>query len=160
MRDDFSSETKDLLARRVGFRCSNPNCRKPTSGPQTDPKKSINVGVASHITTASLGGKRYNPNLTSEERKNPNNGIWLCQTCGKLVDNDEVRYTVELINKWKSLSEQAALLDIETNPQGHYTNNSTVISINQSGGQTAKTIINQKPSKRTFKPHKDLINIG
>ena len=158
MRDDFSQETKDLLAKRVGFRCSNPNCRKLTSGPQTDSERTINVGVASHITAASSGGKRYNPNLTPEERKSPNNGIWLCQTCGKLVDNDEVRYTIELLNKWKNLSEQAALLDIETNNSyGNFTDNSTVISLNQSGGQTAKTIVNQRPSKRSFKPHKDLI---
>lgn len=158
IRDDFSNDTKDLLARRVGFRCSNPNCRKPTSGPQEDTNKSINVGVAAHITAASPGGKRYNLHLTPEERKSPSNGIWLCQTCAKLIDNDEIRYTVDLINKWKVLSEQAALLDIENNNQsGHYTDNSTVVSINQSGGQTAKTIINQKQIRRTFKPHKDLI---
>lgn len=28
MRDDFSQRTKDLLANRVGWKCSNPNCRK------------------------------------------------------------------------------------------------------------------------------------
>ena len=26
MRDDFSQATKDLLANRVGWKCSNPNC--------------------------------------------------------------------------------------------------------------------------------------
>ena len=31
MRDDFSAATKELLARRVGFKCSNPGCRQPTS---------------------------------------------------------------------------------------------------------------------------------
>lgn len=30
MRDDFSQTTKDLLANRVGWKCSNPNCRKAT----------------------------------------------------------------------------------------------------------------------------------
>jgi hypothetical protein len=33
MRDDFTQSTKELLARRVNLRCSNPGCRKPTSGP-------------------------------------------------------------------------------------------------------------------------------
>ena len=56
MRDDFDKETKETLARRVGYLCSNPSCRKPTSGPQTDPAKAINLGVAAHITAASLGG--------------------------------------------------------------------------------------------------------
>jgi hypothetical protein len=32
-RDEFLDDTKDLLAKRVGMRCSNPNCRQPTSGP-------------------------------------------------------------------------------------------------------------------------------
>ena len=49
LRDDFTQNTKELLARRVGFRCSNPDRRKPTSGPQDDPRGSVNIGVASHI---------------------------------------------------------------------------------------------------------------
>lgn len=32
MRDDFSQTTKDLLINRVGWKCSNPNCRKATRG--------------------------------------------------------------------------------------------------------------------------------
>jgi hypothetical protein len=27
MRDDFSERTKEILAGRVGYRCSNPECR-------------------------------------------------------------------------------------------------------------------------------------
>jgi hypothetical protein len=53
MRDDFDEKTKEILSRRVGLRCSNPNCRKLTTGPQTDPSKAINIGVAAHITVAS-----------------------------------------------------------------------------------------------------------
>ena len=32
IRDDFTSATKELLANRVGRRCSNPACRKLTCG--------------------------------------------------------------------------------------------------------------------------------
>ena len=39
MRDDFSNQTKELLAKRVGFRYSNPSCRQHTSGPQSKNKK-------------------------------------------------------------------------------------------------------------------------
>lgn len=115
-RDDFSLQTKETLAKRVGMRCSNPNCRQLTSGPQVDPQKVINVGVAAHITAASPGGPRYDPNLTNEQRQSIENGIWLCQTHGKLVDNDELRYPVEMLQKWKALSEEAALLAIEGGP--------------------------------------------
>jgi hypothetical protein len=64
MRDDFPTLIKEMLAKRVGYRCSNPGCRKPTSGPQEDPSKAVNVGVAAHITAASPNGPRYDPSLT------------------------------------------------------------------------------------------------
>lgn len=113
MRDEFPSDVVELLARRVGVRCSNPNCRLPTSGPRTDPTKSINVGVAAHITAASRGGPRYDEGMSSEQRRCGENGIWLCQTCGKLVDNNPRRYATELLRQWKRLAEEAALLAIE-----------------------------------------------
>lgn len=116
MRDEFSNQTKELIAKRVGFRCSNPRCHQPTSGPQVDPAGSINIGVAAHITAAAPGGPRHNSSLTSEQRKSPNNGIWLCQKCGKLIDSDEVRYSVEKLVEWKSLAETAALQDLEVRP--------------------------------------------
>jgi hypothetical protein len=56
MRDDFDAKTKETLARRVGYRCSNPDCGKLTSGPQEDPTKVLNIGVAAPITAAPLGG--------------------------------------------------------------------------------------------------------
>jgi len=113
-RDDFTQETKDRLAKRVGFRCSSPECRKPTVGPRSQSSENVNIGVAAHICAAAKGGKRYNANMTPEERKSIHNGIWLCQNCAKLIDNDENRYTVSLINLWKSYAEELALLEIQT----------------------------------------------
>ena len=117
MRDDFPLPVKETLAKRVGFRCSNPGCRKPTSGPQEDPAKSVNIGVAAHTTAASSDGPRYNPALSSEARKDATNGIWLCHSCGKLVDNDKDRYKVDILQHWKTLSESAALRALESSPQ-------------------------------------------
>lgn len=113
MRDDFKADVKDLLAKRVGMKCSNPNCRRTTSGPQEDPKRVLNVGVAAHIAAASKGGPRYDERMSPDERASEANGIWLCQTCAKLIDNDEARYDVGLLHQWRKLSEEAALLDIE-----------------------------------------------
>jgi hypothetical protein len=112
MRDDFTEDVKRTIAARVGYRCSSPTCRAPTSGPQADPSKSLNVGVASHITAASPGGPRFDPALTPEERRHANNAIWLCQTCGKLVDNDKLRFTEEELRRWKQQAEGEALLRI------------------------------------------------
>ncbi|MCK2184103.1 hypothetical protein [Halomonas getboli] len=37
------------------------------------------------------------------------NGIWLCQSCAKLIDNDESRYPVALLRQWKVEAEAGAL---------------------------------------------------
>src|ERR1044071_8555018 len=112
MRDDFTEDVKRAVAARVGYGCSSPTCRAPTSGPQVDSSKSLNVGVASHITAASPGGPRYDPALTPEERRHADNAIWLCQTCGKLVDNDKLRFTEEELRRWKREAEGEALLRV------------------------------------------------
>jgi hypothetical protein len=108
MGDDFAEPVKRALASRVGNLCSNPDCRALTSGPQEDPAKALNIGVAAHITAASAGGPRYDPDLLPEERSGPSNGVWLCQNCAKLVDNDPARFTVDLLSGWKSTAEAEA----------------------------------------------------
>lgn len=108
MREEFTVATKDLLARRVGFLCSNPECRQPTSGPQVDASKTVNLGVAAHISAASPGGPRYEPELSSEQRADSSNGIWLCQACAKLIDNDATRFTRVVLEGWKRAAERAA----------------------------------------------------
>ena len=112
-RDEFRPVVKETLARRVGMRCSNPGCRKQTSGPHADSSKATNIGVAAHITAASAGGPRHDPNLSSEQRRSIENGVWLCQNCAKLIDNDVVKYTSDRIRAWKLEAERAALEELE-----------------------------------------------
>lgn len=108
MRDDFSEDVKRKLAARVGHCCSNPGCRASTAGPQVDPSGAVNVGVASHITAASLNGPRYDATLTPEQRCDIDNGIWLCQTCAHLIDTDLTHYKVDLLRAWKMVAEDRA----------------------------------------------------
>jgi hypothetical protein len=108
MSDDFPERLKRDLAARVGNLCSYPGCRASTSGPQDDPAKAVNVGVAAHITAASPGGPRYDPDLLPEERSGPENGIWLCQNHAKLIDNDPAQFGVDLLKKWKKDAEAEA----------------------------------------------------
>ncbi len=112
-RDNFAKKTIDTLANRVGVRCSNPGCRKLTTGPREDCEYIVNIGVGAHITGASRGGPRYDESLTDEQRSSSENGIWLCQNCAKLVDNDTDRYTVELLRDWKETAEALALAEVE-----------------------------------------------
>ncbi len=113
MRDDFSLKPKELLAKRVANHCSNPGCRQPTSGPQEDPTKVVNIGVAAHITAASANGPRFDPSLTPNQRQSVENGIWLCQSCAKLVDNDPIRYGADVLRQWKALAEKNAARELE-----------------------------------------------
>lgn len=113
MRDDFSMAVKELVATRVAFRCSRPRCGQITSGPQADPLGTVNLGVAAHITAASPGGPRYYPGFTPAQRRSPENAIWLCQTCAKLADNDEIRYTADKLRAWKTSAEEQAAAALE-----------------------------------------------
>jgi len=113
MRDNFTKATKHKLAQRVGFRCSNPDCRIITIGPsQENIDATVNIGVAAHICAASQGGARYDHNMDEKTRKNFNNGIWLCQNCAKLIDDDVKTYTVELLCEWKLQVEKKAMEEL------------------------------------------------
>jgi hypothetical protein len=135
MRDDFSKRTIDALAGRAGHRCSNPGCRQPTRGPRSEPDQTVNIGVAAHITAASQGGPRYDPGLTSEQRQHAENGLWLCQNCAKLVDNDPTAYPVAVLRAWKREAEEAARREIEepAEPAGHAKQQSTAIQTGSGG---------------------------
>jgi hypothetical protein len=108
MRADFTRTVCSSLAQRVGLHCSNPQCDAYTTGPKSDPEKAISVGVAAHITAASPGGPRFDALATDKERRSSENGIWLCQTCAKLIDSDTAVYTTELLKGWKTEAEKAA----------------------------------------------------
>lgn len=105
-RDDFKKTTIEVLPKRVGYLCSNPDCRKLTIGANEVAEKATSIGNAAHITAASSGGPRYDENLTTEQRIHIDNAIWLCSNCATLIDRDEKKYTVEILNNWKNLAEE------------------------------------------------------
>jgi tetratricopeptide (TPR) repeat protein len=92
----------------TSYRCSNPDCGVITIGPAADPEKTVNLGVAAHITAASPGGPRYDPTLLPSQRQSADNGLWLCQTCSALIDKDVPKYPVELLREWKLRAEEEA----------------------------------------------------
>lgn len=110
-RDDFRDPVKRTIAQRAGYRCSNQKCLRPTIGPD-GADESASIGVAAHITAAAKGGPRYDPTLTAEERAATENGIWLCQTCSRLVDVDVTSHSIDQLREWKTLAEMRAYLGI------------------------------------------------
>jgi hypothetical protein len=105
-RDDFSKATTEIMAKRVGYLCSNPNCRQLTIGANEIENKSTSIGIGAHITAAAIGGPRYDENLTPEQRSHINNGIWLCSNCAKLIDTDIEKHSITVLQDWKQNAEE------------------------------------------------------
>ena len=105
-RDDFTERTKLQLAKRAGWMCCNPQCRRSTVGSNERGDGEIVVGVAAHICAAAPGGPRYDPSMKPEQRRSVDNGIWLCQVHAKIVDSDERSFPVELLHEWKAQAQR------------------------------------------------------
>lgn len=105
MPPDFSPKTIDILARRAALRCSNPDCDKITTGPNSDPLKSTNIGEAAHIYGARPGTARFRTDMSDVERALISNGIWVCRDCHGLLDRDAHRFPSPLLFKWKEAHE-------------------------------------------------------
>jgi hypothetical protein len=102
VRDDFSRDDIERLAKRAAFQCSAPHCGVPCVGPSDESSSAYSsIGRAAHITAASPKGPRHDPALTPDERASIENGIWLCASDAALIDTDVARYTVEVLKKWK-----------------------------------------------------------
>lgn len=120
-RDDFNKPTKEALAKRVSYKCSNPTCGRQTIGPHSNIEKSTLIGVAAHISAASPGGPRYDVSLSKEERQSIENGIWLCENCASIIDKDPVSYSVSLLKSWKKETEHLSLENLKGLNQGKVT---------------------------------------
>lgn len=101
MIPDFNKNTIDTLAKRAAYRCSNPDCRVITIGPNSDPGKSTKIGEAAHIYGARISSKRYSPKMTDSARAEITNSIWLCRNCHKLIDTDEYKYSANILFTWR-----------------------------------------------------------
>lgn len=113
-RDDFNRRTKNDLALRASYLCS--ICKCSTAGPSDESEGSTTiVGVAAHICAAAsgAGARRYDPEMSSEERSHITNGIWLCATCSVLIDRDEKRYPVSELLRIKSEHEASCLIGVQ-----------------------------------------------
>lgn len=106
MRDEFSPKIKRALADRVAWRCSFNGCHRITIGPSSETTEDIlNLGEAAHITAASIGGPRYDPTLTPEQRSSIDNGIWMCRHHARMIDTDASVFSAPTLKQWKTIAE-------------------------------------------------------
>ena len=109
MPPDFNKSTVDTLAKRAAFRCSNPDCRAATVGPNGDPDKYTLIGEAAHIFGARSRAARFVSDMTDYARSEITNAIWLCRNCHKLVDQDEKSHPANLLFEWREDHERFVL---------------------------------------------------
>jgi hypothetical protein len=105
-RDEFTEKDKLRIAKQAGWLCSDPSCRRPTIGSNSDGDGVINLGTAAHICAAAPEGPRYDPKMTREQRKSSNNGIWMCRLHGTAVDAKDSTFTVECLHEWKAQAQK------------------------------------------------------
>ncbi|MEZ8368876.1 hypothetical protein AB6C94_05480 [Vibrio splendidus] len=112
-RHNFTQSVIQQMRDAVANFCSQPDCRVLTIAAKLDNESNkANVGVAAHICAAAPGGPRYDVNQTEVQRKNINNGIWLCYNCSRLIDIDEDAYPVEVLHKWKQEAQTLARVNL------------------------------------------------
>jgi hypothetical protein len=144
-----SKPTVKRLFAVSGNRCAFPKC--PT--PLIDPPSGSVVGAICHIKGKRPGAVRYDPNQSNEDRHGFENLVLLCNIHHKIVDDDDIAYTVERLVQMKknhesrqnsspavddATAERFATVAI-TNSTVH---GSVVTTHGQSGGQAAHVINN------------------
>ena len=107
-RDEFSKPTRDALAKRAAFVCSNPDCRVVCVSPDPSTEEGvIFTGKAAHIHAAAPRGPRYLPSQTPDQRKHISNGVFLCSSCSVVIDqNTGAAHPAELLRSWKTQQDE------------------------------------------------------
>jgi hypothetical protein len=116
------------------------------------------VGDVCHICAASLGGPRYDPNQSDSDRAAFANLLLMCPTHHRIIDSDPRTYSVAELERLKQLQQARpkpyvisdAIAASALAGSGFVVGTivDSIVSINQTGGQTAKTINNYGPPKR------------
>lgn len=104
-RISFSEDTKEIIRRRAGFRCC--MCDKTLVGPGATSSDYVELGQCAHIYAAKPDGPRGQAHLTENQLKSPENGLYLCNNCHKLVDGklSEKKYKAEQLLQIKAIHE-------------------------------------------------------
>ena len=114
MNPDFTPKTVETIAKRSAYKCSNPDCRASTIGPNSDETKTTLIGEAAHIFGAREGSKRFDPEMSNKARSDLTNAIWLCRNCHKKIDTDEAMYSSNILFAWRQKHEEYILSELGT----------------------------------------------
>lgn len=107
-RADFRQTTVIELYKSVGGLCS--KCKRYTIARNPETGKYVSIGEAAHIFGARRSKQSPRPNydLTDEELRDFNNGIWLCRNCHRQVDYDQGFFSSDDLLDMKKSAEKLA----------------------------------------------------
>lgn len=100
----YTPTTIKRLFMLSGNKCASPGCIKQLiSGDRT-----TIISKICHIEAADIGGNRYNPEMTDDDRRAYENLFLLCDEHHSIIDNpsNEKKYPVEMLAQWKSDHEE------------------------------------------------------
>ncbi|PHS35526.1 MAG: hypothetical protein COB07_13135 [Sulfurovum sp.] len=138
--------TKRKLLAASGNQCAHPDC----SELMFDLDHQTILGKICHIKGSKSRSARYDKNQSDEDRHSFNNLIALCGKHHDLIDDNEERYTVELIRRWKRNHEErvASQRDI-----GWLGESRTTIFVENGGVQfTVEYWFDSKGNPQVFSP--------
>ncbi|AUJ72419.1 HNH endonuclease [Pseudoalteromonas sp. NC201] len=101
----ISLKTQKMLWGRAASRCAFPDCRKELVFDSTQTDDESIVGEACHIVAKSADGPRGESPLTSEQRDKYNNLLLLCNIHHKVIDDQYLHYTIDLLHEIKQSHE-------------------------------------------------------
>lgn len=100
---DIPADVRYLLWGRSAGRCQFNGCNKPVwKNPVT--QEEVNIAQAAHIYAFSEDGPRGNAGIEDEDLNSLRNLLLTCHACHKTIDTKgkELRYSVDLLQKWKA----------------------------------------------------------
>jgi hypothetical protein len=102
-RVDISEATKRVIVSESGGFCVNPDCRAVLV-------EKLGVGATwlgecAHIRGERPGARRFDANMSSDERNADGNLLALCPSCHTKIDKPgaEAHYTVSMLLRWKEI---------------------------------------------------------
>lgn len=143
-----SQKTIKRLFALSGNRCAFPKCEIELV------QEATVLGEICHIKGASINGPRYDPDQSLADRHDFDNLILLCANHHKVVDDDEVAYTVQRLEEMKHVHEASAnpLADEDASIGA-----AQILSIGQSGGLVVGAVhahtINIHPTHQSTTDH-------
>lgn len=95
-RKSITHKTLRFLYAKSGNNCAFPQCNAPIFE-----EDGLLTGECCHIEAISIGGARYNPKMTVEERNAEDNLVMMCSRHHTIIDADTQTYTVKRLQQIK-----------------------------------------------------------